>query len=190
MILAFIHSKSAWINEKRALAQKRITSLPTRKFENGEIFLLLGSPISLKLVDGQHSSLTLEKDFLLTHKAKPDAKILFEKWYKQNAQQILAARVQLFSAKHGFQYQKIRITSAKTRWGSCSSTGTLSFTWRLVMAPVEVIDYVVIHELVHLRIKNHSSMFWAEVERLMPSYKTKQEWLKTNGQLLTLGGEQ
>ncbi len=90
------------------------------------------------------------------------------------------------AAQHGFEYQRIRITSARTRWGSCSSRGTLSFTWRLVMASEDVIDYVIVHELVHLRIHNHSREFWTQVGLLMPDYKEKRLWLKKNASVLTL----
>jgi predicted metal-dependent hydrolase len=78
----------------------------------------------------------------------------------------------------------VRISSARTRWGSCSSRGSLSFTWRLVMAPVEVVDYVIVHELAHLRVHNHSPEFWKEVARLMPDYAQRKQWLKDNGRLL------
>ena len=127
-----------------------------------------------------YASQPVEKDELLA---------VFEKWYRARALQVLSERVNLLAARFGFRYEKLRITSARTRWGSCSSRGTLSFVWRLVMAPLEVIDYVVIHELTHLKIKNHSAQFWAEVARLMPAYKSSRDWLKKNGHFLTLDGE-
>jgi predicted metal-dependent hydrolase len=111
---------------------------------------------------------------------------LFTAWYKQQARWVLAKRVEWFASRCKFTYTQVRISSAHTRWGSCSSRGTLSFTWRLVMAPLEVVDYVVVHELAHLRVKNHSPAFWKEVEAILPDYKARQKWLKTNGKLLTL----
>jgi predicted metal-dependent hydrolase len=111
---------------------------------------------------------------------------LFTAWYKQQARWVLAERVQWFASRCKFTYTQVRISSAHTRWGSCSSRGTLSFTWRLVMAPLEVVDYVVVHELAHLRVRNHSPAFWKEVEAILPDYKARQKWLKTNGKLLTL----
>jgi hypothetical protein len=88
--------------------------------------------------------------------------------------------------KNGFRYATIRITSAKTRWGSCGSSGSLNFPWRLVMAPLDVIDYVIVHELVHLRIRNHSKRYWEAVKRIMPDYKARLDWLKQNGHRLQL----
>jgi len=189
LIKAFIESKSAWIKEKRALALQRQVALPQRQFTDGEKFWLLGQQIALRVVAGQKTALTLDGEFRLSQKAQPQALAVFEKWYRARALQVLSERVNLLAARFGFRYEKLRITSARTRWGSCSSRGTLSFVWRLVMAPLEVIDYVVIHELAHLKIKNHSAQFWAEVARLMPAYKSSRDWLKKNGHFLTLDGE-
>ncbi len=113
-------------------------------------------------------------------------KSAFQAWYKKQARAVLTERAGYFARKHGFEIGKIRITSARTRWGSCSTKKTLSFTWRLVMAPPEVVDYVVVHELCHLRELNHSRAFWAQVEAILPDYKGKRKWLKENGNLLVL----
>ena len=82
--------------------------------------------------------------------------------------------------------KQVRINSAKTRWGSCGPGGVLNFTWRLVMAPLDVIDYVVVHELSHLRVKDHSSKFWKVVESISPEYKKHRKWLRENGEKLSL----
>ncbi len=95
-------------------------------------------------------------------------------------------RVPGFAARYHLTYQRIKISSARTRWGSCSSRGTLSFTWRLVMAPLPVIDYVVIHELAHLIERNHSNRFWQQVGSMEPDYAKYRSWLKENSPRLTL----
>ena len=186
LINSFVESKSAWIKEKKSLALQHVL-IPAKKFINGEKFWLLGEQIPLRVVEG-HTPLTLQNEFLLSKLAQPDASACFEKWYKTRARKVLSERVIYYAKLNGFQYEKIRISSARTRWGSCSSRGTLSFTWRLVMAPLDVVDYVVIHELAHLKIKNHSVVFWNEVARLMPTYKARRDWLKKNGRYLTLDG--
>ncbi|MEM3513203.1 MAG: M48 family metallopeptidase, partial [Thermoplasmata archaeon] len=86
----------------------------------------------------------------------------------------------------GFKPKKIKITSGKTRFGSCTSKGYINLSWRLVLAPPEIIDYVIVHELAHLKEPNHSKKFWAVVEKFIPDYKTKRKWLKENGHLLIL----
>jgi predicted metal-dependent hydrolase len=95
-----------------------------------------------------------------------------EAWYRQT-RQVIGTRLTWYAHEHGFLYKKIRIGAARTRWGSCSTTGTLSFTWRLLMAPPEMIDYVVVHELVHIRTKNHSPAFWEALAAIMPDYKSQ-----------------
>jgi predicted metal-dependent hydrolase len=99
---------------------------------------------------------------------------------------VISDRVKIFSDQYGFAPKRVRISSAKTRWGSCSPDGTLNFTWRLVMAPLDVVDYVVVHELVHLRVKDHSEKFWREVEKVLPEYRVQRTWLRTHGEKLTL----
>jgi hypothetical protein len=88
--------------------------------------------------------------------------------------------------RFGFQVQRLAITGARTRWGSCGIRGSLNFSWRLVMAPEPVIDYVIVHELAHLRVRNHSSQFWELLEKLMPEYRQPRLWLKQNGYRLDL----
>ena len=116
--------------------------------------------------------------------ALPKAAELFLRWYKEQATLLLFERVLTLAKEYGFKYQKLRISSARTRWGSCSSLGTLSFTYRLVMAPPQVVDYVVLHELVHTQVRNHSKAFWDKLGKLMPDYKQRLAWLKKNGKYL------
>ena len=87
----------------------------------------------------------------------------------------------------GVEYRRIRIGGQRTLWGSCSPLGTLSFNWRLALAPLEVLDYVVVHELCHLRVPNHSRRFWALVERHRPQWRQQRDWLRNYGpELLAL----
>ncbi len=184
IVRTFVESKADWITRKKAEVAVR-APVTVRTFGEGERFLLLGREIPIRVVPAQRTALTLTETFNLSQKALPQAADVFEKWYKAYALTLLQERVKLYAAQHGFKPARIRITSARTRWGSCSSSGTLSFTWRLVMAPLDVVDYVVIHELVHLRVHNHSKDFWEGVAALMPDYKRRMTWLKSNGGLMT-----
>lgn len=185
IIQDFILSKTDWIQTQQAKVASR--QAPLHAFTTGETFLYLGKSIPLKLVNHSSQPLSLNSSFLLKTSDQLRAKEIFEKWYKKQARQVFISRVQFFAQKHPFSYSKIRLSSARTRWGSCSSKGTLSFTWRLVMAPLDIIDYVVIHELVHLEIQNHSPVFWKKVQEVMPDYKKRRAWLKEYGNLLNLG---
>jgi predicted metal-dependent hydrolase len=99
---------------------------------------------------------------------------------KYQARKILTERVNYFAGLMKVKFAQIRLTSATSRYGSCGPQGNLSFQWRLVLAPKEILDYVVVHELAHLIERNHSSRFWAKVEEFYPEYKTARVWLRKN----------
>jgi len=181
-----VKQKERWIREKQKQVKDKSTQSTQKVYKDGEEFLYLGKSYQLKIVADLNPALVLSRKFYLSRRALPKAEIVFTEWYREQARAVISERVKLYAARHGFKYRKIRITSARTRWGSCSSMGNLNFTWRLVMAPPEVIDYVVVHELAHLRVNNHSKEFWKQVERIMPDYKQRLKWLKENGRKLTL----
>jgi len=106
--------------------------------------------------------------------------------HKKYARKIFEAKVAYFSQFTGGNYTGITVRDQKTRWGSCSGRGTLSFNWRLILAPTEILDYVVVHELCHLTHMNHSKEFWKLVESVIPDYKIRRKWLKENGHTLRL----
>ena len=99
----------------------------------------------------------------------------------ERAKRIFPERTAYFALRMGVDYGRITIREQKTRWGSCSSKGNLNFNWKLILAPPEVLDYVVVHELCHLKEMNHSKAFWDEVGKVMPEYETYKLWLKENG---------
>jgi predicted metal-dependent hydrolase len=102
-------------------------------------------------------------------------------WYRSEAIAFLPARVHAFVSSHGFPCRRIFIRGQKTRWGSCSKLRNISLNWRLMKAPLHVIEYVILHELIHLEHMNHSRRFWSRVEELCPGYREAILWLKTNG---------
>ena len=110
--------------------------------------------------------------------------LALEKRYRDAAKEYIPKRVEYYHAFTGGQYTKITIRDQKTRWGSYSSNGTLSFSFRLMMAPPRILDYVVVHELCHLTHMNHSKEFWNMVETILPDYKEHRKWLKENGHTL------
>ena len=109
-----------------------------------------------------------------------------EKKYRQAAKRYIYERVEYYIEMIGGHYSSIRIGDQKTRWGSCSNNGTLSFSWRLMLAPPRVLDYVVIHEICHLTYMDHSKNFWDLVSVYDPDYKEHRKWLKENGDGLIL----
>jgi predicted metal-dependent hydrolase len=185
-IQVLVDRKVEWIEEKRAAAIKQQSNRFSHSFREDEEFLFLGKGYPLMIVEQAAVALSLDDHFRLNKKVLPKARQVFTSWFCQQARQTLAERVAEYARRYGFSYKQVKITSAVTRWGSCSSSGSLNFTWRLVMAPLDVIDYVVVHELVHTRVKNHSKDFWAEVKAIMPDYQARMEWLKRNGSRLKL----
>lgn len=119
-------------------------------------------------------------------KYTPQQREGLERRYRQAAKEYIPRRADYFAQRIGVSYERIRIAEQKTRWGSCSSRGTLSFNWKLMLAPPKVLDYVVVHELCHLIEMNHSPRFWKLVEEIIPDYKEYRKWLKENGNTLQL----
>ena len=104
-----------------------------------------------------------------------------EKELRERAKSVLAQRTAYFARQVGVTYGRITVRDQKTRWGSCSQTGNLNFNFRLILAPLEVLDYVVVHELCHRRQMNHSAQFWQEVAQVLPDYRKRKAWLTENG---------
>ena len=104
-----------------------------------------------------------------------------KKQFQEKACQVFPARVAYYAKKTGVTYGRITLRQQKTRWGSCSAAGNLNFNWLLILAPPEVLDYVVVHELCHRKEMNHSDAFWKEVETVLPDYREQKRWLKENG---------
>lgn len=186
-IEAFVTSKLAWIEKHRQRVQSLVVQDTRKKFAPGEQFLYLGASYPLEFKEQlAQGFVLLNGSFQLKQELQTNASAIFTRWYQVKARQIITERVTWFARRYNFKPAKIRISSARTRWGSCSSQGTLSFTWRLVMAPIEIIDYVVVHELAHLLERNHGPNFWHAVEKILPDYKEKRAWLKENGIQLSL----
>jgi predicted metal-dependent hydrolase len=175
-----VNRKVDWITRHQAQVRQGLPTLCAARFTDGQQFWFLGQSYELEVVDRQRPVLSFDGAFYLARPALTHAEKVFQTWYRQQAAKILIERTALLSRKFGFPYQAVKITSARTRWGSCSPNNVLSFPWRLVMAPLPVIDYVVVHELVHTIERNHQKKFWEKVTTLDPAYKDHIQWLKSN----------
>jgi len=185
VIMRFLQKSRDWIERKL----KEVLSRPRagkKEFVDGESFLYLGRPYKLHIVENQEEPLKFENGFFLSKKFLPYAREVFISWYKEAALEKISQRVEFYAKMAGLKYGRIRITDAQKRWGSCSVDNNLNFSWRLIMAPLSAIDYVVVHELAHIEEKNHSKRFWRKVKSLMPDYEKYHQWFKENGHLLKL----
>lgn len=176
-----------WIHRKRAEILAKPAPPAPKLFIDGELFQYLGRCYPLEIVASARPRLQFSAGhFLLARAALPDAREAFLAWYKTQAKTVFNERVAQLAKRYGFSYRQVKINSARTRWGSCTSKNNLNFTWRLVLAPSDVIDYVVIHELVHTVTKNHSPRYWERVKQIMPDYRRHVKWLKEHGPELTI----
>jgi predicted metal-dependent hydrolase len=149
--------------------------LPTENLD-GFRFLLLGEEHTVSLYDGARIVYRAEEKRIFV--PRKNARERLVKWLKENARRILTDLTQAYSVKLSASYRSIAITTAKSRWGSCSGDNALRYTFRLIYAPREVMEYVVVHELCHVFEKNHSSAFWTLVARTIPDWKARRKWLK------------
>lgn len=185
-IQKIVDHKTDWIEKNRAKVKIRFGEVQPKTFSPGELFWYLGKQYPLKLTFRKRPLLDLDGAFLLSMDAKINAKETFIAWYRRETRRITRDLIAKYVARHGFKVNAVRITAARTRWGSCSGQRNLNFTYRLSMASLDVIEYVVVHELAHLKVRNHSRDFWREVAALKPDYQKDRAWLKEHGALLTL----
>jgi len=182
----FVRSKEKWIAAKQEQARRQASRFAPKEFVSGEEFFYLGEPYRLQIEDKQSRPLVFNEGFHLSRAAAPRAAAVFERWYRRQALRVMSERVDLYATANGFEFNRIKITSARKQWGSCGPRGDLRFAWRLVMAPLPMIDYVAVHELVHLRHRNHSKRFWSRVKSILPDFKQREDWLEEHGYLLRL----
>ncbi len=185
-IETIVSDKSAWIIRQKKLAEQRWREALPKQFIDNENFLFLGELYPLKVSTTVKKPLMFNHGFELRQSMIVNAKKLFIAWYRQRAREILTQRASHFAALMQLNFQKIRISSAKSNWGSCGRNGTLSFSWRLILAPLPVIDYVVAHELAHLRHFNHSKNFWKTVAKMVVDYEAHRRWLRDHGHRLSI----
>lgn len=185
LITAFVTEKESWILSRREALQKSVAP-PIHQFVPDELFWFLGQPYPLKISPRLNPLLKFDQGFWISKSILPEAGNHLTSWYRKQARIWFNKRVADLSGQYHLKVNKVRISSARTRWGSCSSLGTISLTWRLIMAPPQVIDYVIVHELAHLIVHNHSAAFWKEVERMQPDYRQNRNWLKKNGVSLSI----
>ena len=174
----FLANHTDWIKRERAAIEPRAI------ITNGSFIPYLGTLHRVVFSDVSPRQIQVADGLIIVGGSADVAGKRFENWLRAEAKKLLAERVEYHAHKLGVSYGRISIGDMKSRWGSCSSTGGLRFSWRLLMAPYEVMDYVAAHEVAHLREMNHSDRFWAAVAETIPDYKKQRKWLKTEGNKL------
>lgn len=180
-------SKRMWIYRHIAEWRDLNAAHVTREWVNGETFLYLGGCYRLQLVVNQDEPLKLKDGrFCLLRTVIEEvgveaARQAFVTFYEQKGRSRLQKRVAHFSPKVGVSAGAVLVKDAGYRWASCTKSGDLLFHWKCLMAPMTIIDYIVVHELCHLRHRDHSDAFWNEVDKVLPDYRERKEWLRMHG---------
>ncbi len=185
-IKKLLWENEAWIEKKKQEVAQERELYPPKRWQQGELFYLVGNPYPLVIKETPFSDAAYivfkdEQIQISTPYKDPDfiREVMLD-FYMKNAQQILPGRVEAYNEYLKLPVNKIVVKEQKTRWGSCTARGNINLNWKLVMADVKIIDYVVVHELCHFYEMNHSDAFWRNVGRILPDYKERRQWLKDN----------
>jgi hypothetical protein len=180
-----LQSKRRWILEKMDRFVEPVHAARNGRLRLGDAVPYLGLEIQIARGQGGKSAASVEllgqTIVVRPDLAGSDLESLLERWYRAQAGTILEQKARESAEALGVQYNRFSIRGQRTRWGSCSHRGTLSFNWRLIMAPEPVVDYVVIHEVAHLKEMNHTRSFWKLVEERCPSWRLHKRWLDDHG---------
>ena len=196
-IADFVEQKIDWILKQREIQEDREDMRLVRRFETDYSFPFLGEERLIEMQKGKKNAFTYENgkiriqtpyyDALIKDYEAEENKLAIEKlqndlkkWYKKQASAYITRRVEYYKEIIGVSVNSVSIKSRKSQWGSCDSNGDITFSWRLVMARPEAIDYVVIHELCHRKHMDHSRDFWNQVQKYMPDFKVQKQWLEEN----------
>jgi len=164
--------------------QKYEVPKPRKEFVSGESLLYLGKYYKLEVVLKEVKGVELDSNFFISKSNQQTAEQYFREWYFKQAENILIPKVKYFANHLGVQCNKISVLDLKVRWGSCTPKNKINFNWRIIKAPIYVIDYIIVHELTHLLEPNHTPDFWNIISVQLPLYDKAKEWLKENGSLL------
>lgn len=202
-IAGFVEQKAEWILNQRERQQEREDMKLVRRFETDYSFPYLGKECLVEMQSAKKTSISYQDEKIIIktpafeslavdYEAPENEEKIeklqndLKKWYKKQAYAYVSKRVDYYKDIVGVTVTSVSIKSRKSQWGSCDSNGNLTFSWRLVMARPEAIDYVVIHELCHRNHMDHSRDFWNQVQKFMPDFKAQKQWLEENSMNLNI----
>ncbi len=188
---AFIDERAEWINRTLAKIEAADEIVASRSLTDGSSVPFVGVDLTLRILEGPsgrvtHKAAAGELWVRVPDRRRETVAAALERWYRRQARELFAARLDACVERNGTSYERVAVRDQKTRWGSCSSSGTISFNWRLLLAPEAVLDYVVEHEAAHLEVRDHSSRFWDLMEARVPEWRESRLWLKRHGSTLRL----
>ena len=178
----FLGEHEAWIADRLDEVRERAARSHTLGLAGPGSVVLAGERIPVVRTPTARAVAAIRNGVLEV--SGPDPGGAIERWYRREARRLLEEATSREAARLGLSYARIAVRDQRTRWGSCSTRGTLSFSWRLVLAPPEVLEYVVVHELLHLREHNHSRAFWRLLDVHRPGWRAQADWLRVHGEEL------
>lgn len=189
----FLREKTRWVQEKIHEQQQALAAIPQHTYAAGSFLPYLGHDIRLVLGSGSVARVVLHDQqlhVLLSRRRRMSApeqtRRLVQGWYQQQALTLLTEKTDRLCLTMGLQHTGVSIRATRTKWGHCTSRGAIQYNWQIILAPEPIVDYLVAHEVSHLRHHNHSRAFWQLVESVCPDYVRCRAWLKANGQQLVL----
>lgn len=179
----FVNNRKAWLERQWKVLESR--NIPPQVLKPGMEVLFRGRSVSLAVAKkGAEWQVNYGKQAVSIPTPEQNLRPFIEAHMFELAQQELTARVETLARQHGARVSRVVVRNQKSRWGSCSYNGTISLNWRLIQLPSQVRDYIIVHELMHLRELNHSQRFWNHVARACPNYQGAEDWLKQNSGLV------
>ena len=181
-----VQSKRNWIKDKINHPQKYPIDYKPKEFVSGETLLYLGRNYQLLVVDELFEGIRFNQGFTISKSNQKKANQLFKEWYLKKALEKIEPLAKKYALNLGVKYNKCKTSEMKYRWASCTPNNNILFNWRIIKAPMYVLEYLVVHELAHLIEPNHTPKFWNIVSIQVPKYEKAKKWLREKGQLLEI----
>lgn len=203
-IKEIVAKRGEWILQKQEQMRQLAQTFPKFQGKNGEQISYLGRYLTVRLVARERTIDVFTEEFLnhngINKKVWHVGDVLYvstvsgftqdvvrglvEQWYRNEGKKYFVSKIAYFEKLIGVRSNRLFVKDQKSRWGSCSSKGNINLNWRLLFAPERIIEYVIVHELCHLKQMNHSASFWHEVEKILPDYRERRQWLKEHSREL------
>lgn len=189
----FVRQKSTWIARKVRAQQQLLARIPEYRYVSGTRLPFLGQWLTLSIEDGASGQVERVGDQLRVRcsrrsRLEPEdqARRLVQGWYREQGLARLSAKTDSLTRQMGLTHAGVKVRVTRSKWGHCTGSGEIQYNWQILLAPEAVVDYLVAHEVCHLRHHNHSRAFWQLVEQMCPDYPRQRDWLKANGRCLVL----
>lgn len=189
----FVASRASWVSEKLAQQEHRLAQRPSYRFVTGEALPLLDGQLTIAVGPAPKNSVSRSGDTLQVglsrrspHSPQVQTEALVIDWYRRWAQELLTAKTADLCQRLGLHCREVRVRATRSKWGHCTGDGRIQYNWQIVLAPEQVVDYLVAHEVCHLRHPHHGPAFWQQVAEVCPDYQPLRKWLREQGFRLVL----